>query len=58
MAAQTVAPLVLRALRLSGVLRRRLRHLLEHLGHPRPLPRLSASMALDRLLELRRLVTA
>jgi len=58
MAAQAVAPLVLRTLRLSGILRARLRRLLEHFQHARALPRLRPSVALDGVLELRRLVAA
>ena len=53
-----IEPLVLRRLRLPGVLLRRLRHGVEYVYDARPLPRLPPSMALDNLLALPALVTA
>jgi hypothetical protein len=50
--------LVLRALRMSGVFRRWLRRMLEHLQHSRPLSRLRPSVALDVLPQLLGMVAA
>ena len=58
MATEASAPLVLRALRLSGIFRRRLRRVLEYVHDTRALSRLQPSVALDGLFELFRLVVA
>jgi len=58
LATETIASLVLRPLWLSGIFRWRLRHELEHFQHRWALPHLRPSVALDRVLELRRLVAA
>jgi hypothetical protein len=56
MAAESSASLVLCALRLSRVFRRRVRRVLEYGHYSRPLSRLQPSMALDGMFELRRVV--
>jgi hypothetical protein len=58
MAANAGASLVLRALRLSGIFRRWLRGMLEHVQHSRPLSGLQPSVALDGMSELLRMVAA
>jgi hypothetical protein len=58
MATEAVAPLVLCALRRSGIFRRWLRRLLEYIHHARSLSRLRPSVALDVVLELFSLVAS
>jgi len=57
LAAERLEPLVLRQLRLPRVLLRRVRDWLEYLHHPRLVPWLRPSVALDDLPALLRLVT-
>jgi hypothetical protein len=58
MAPETIQPLVLRRLRLPGVLLRRLWDSLEYVYNTRPLPRLRSPLALDDLPKLPALVAA
>jgi hypothetical protein len=58
MASESIEPLVLRRLRLPGVLLRRLRHGVEYVYDLRALPRLPPPMALDDLPKLLPLVAA
>ncbi|HZD41373.1 MAG TPA: hypothetical protein VE131_11660 [Terriglobales bacterium] len=58
MATEPIEPLVLRRLRLPGILLRRLRHGVEYVYHPRPLPWLRPPVALDNLSKLPQLVAA
>jgi hypothetical protein len=58
MATETVAPLVLRAMRLSRIFCRWMRRVLEYVQHGWALSRLWTSMALDSVFALCRLVAA
>jgi hypothetical protein len=58
MAPESIEPLVLRRLRLPGVLLRRLWHGVEYVYDPGALPRVRPPVALDNLFNLPRLVAA